>query len=213
MLLFSGLTEKELEQAKNWYDAFSEADKQTLDHVFSVFKDWAKEAADQDFIKWNMHPFFVGYAVGSTITDKENPNDIDILIATDVWISEKKAKGDEFPLYSPSMRKFAHDLGKDYEIEIKDDVSERYDNEVDCRIMVEINPKERQHKEIDLIYQYDVLSRARWEFNDKYASVPLFVIGDPTKNRQTKDTYRPGMGWSTSTLPMDVYSLNEARGR
>lgn len=204
--LFKGLSKTEYDNAASWYEKFTPVDKQNIEDVLDAFKRWTKstlsDGLDTCNASYRCYPFFVVYAIGSTITEKPDPTDIDLLAVTNVWVSEKE-------WCEPKISKFVKRLKASHAVSVDDMVTERYDHEVDCRVKLDIRPLKQPSKEIDLIYQYDILTRSRWEQNDEFDRIPLLAIGDSEKNDCTY--YVPGQDGGWALLPMTVYRITTQR--
>ena len=211
-MAFETLNPIEAVEAKQWYNKLDNPNKRNVGNVISIFKMWtnSEEPINPSSDKYGhqfdasyhgLIPYFVLYAVGSTITEKENPTDIDMLAITNVYLSMKNE------YLKPDINALIRGLTVERTVSVDDKVTERYDWETDCRIKIDIGHKDKEVKDIDLIYQWNVMSRDRWEHNDKYESLPLFQIGQPIQVHRASEY--TGMGWRSHDIPMETWRLKD----
>lgn len=197
----------------DWFKRLAKPEQQDISKVITTLDDWfnvrlAKPNNEfysesdvrraQEALK-NAR-FFALYAVGSVITDKPNPADTDLLLVTNHFISN--------PYSEPRFSDLVAKLRETYEVDVDDQVSDRYDRETDCRIKIDLQRKDKSAKPVDIIYQYDVLSPEHWEANDKFPSVPIMRAG--AENPCPEGAH--GL-MRVEHVPLDILRISEAAQR
>jgi hypothetical protein len=202
--IFKNLTQEELERANQWLRRLDLFDQRNIVHVISTLERWIhgeycqldgcrKENAIRD-LKTALEntTYFSIFAIASTVTEKPNPTDVDLMVVTNHWVNHFNQ-----PLISDLFRVFQ----ANYRVAIDDQCSERYDRDSECRLIMHIDPATTEWiKPVDLVYQYDVISEQRWLAHDKE---PLLIISRYGKSQEPFKLVR-------NPQP-DVFRLSEAK--
>lgn len=198
--LFKNLRKLELERARKWFQKLNIPDQKNISIILGDLENWinCKIDSNGNYINNNsfsesignknfINGFFTLYAIASSITTKLNPSDIDLMLVTDFFPNDCR-RPQEF-------KELIKAFTKNYNVDIDDKVSMRYDWESDARIKIDLDNVSLKCKSVDLIYQYDVLSEERWEFNDKFDRLPLFRFGESNGSLRESYDYTRGKGW------------------
>lgn len=202
--IFKNLTAEELEKANQWLKRLNCYDSRNISHVISTIDNWINgeycklEGWEKEFavrgIKSDLEStiYFSIFAFGSTVTGKPSPGDIDLMIVTNHWINHYQQ-----PLISDLFKAFQ----TNYNVGLDDKCSERYDRETECRIMMHVDPEVPGFvKDVDIVYQYDIVSEQRWLAHDKDPLLVISRFGRAQEPFALKRNPQP-----------EVYRLNEAK--
>lgn len=173
-------------QNNGWFKRLGRSEQRDIAYLVKTLQEWAwgdfARPKDKDgfstkryveelrTLAFNNFYFHALYAVGSVITDKKNPSDIDLLLVTNLFAN------DVFTV-QPKFSDLIAKLKKTHEVELDDDIGERYDNESECRVKIDLQRRGIMTLPVDLIYQFDIVSPKHWEANDKFPAVEIFSIG------------------------------------
>jgi len=168
--IFKNLSSEELRNATRWYNKFDSYDKKNISKILGTFDYWLngkivhdrgfynsieqKREAQMREAKRRIEgetDYQVIFAIGSTITDKKNPQDIDLLVVTNQYLNSITEDVKNCTLIK--------EFKKDYGINVLKEMPEEYDRHSDCRIKFELTNKNT--KPIDINYQFDIVSEGR----------------------------------------------------
>lgn len=222
---FRSLSPEEFKNVKNWFKKFKETDRSNLQNLLTIIDNWASgnmfNSKDWQFFEcqWDgatkrekykayvqSGNFFSLFAVGSSITSKKDPSDIDLLLITDM-------QDVTTTFVSPCFSMFMNALNESFVTEINGELCHKYFiAEKECRTKIDLMNKERKGKSIDIIFQYDIYNEARWHANDKFDSVILYRIGRERPTERIARIYIPGKGYACQEIPLKgFYRLSEMR--
>lgn len=196
----------------NWFRKLKEPEQKDVAQVVRTLHDWtnvklakpnrfnstndieyAKNYALENFY------FFSLYATGSIITSKQNPNDIDLLLVTNLFPNEVWS-------VEPKFKDLIAKLEETHNVEIDSEITNKYsDFGTEARLKLDIERKDEKCKPIDIVYQWDILSPKHWEKHDKVDAKKIFDVG--AKNPQGYDG-RLNIG--AKNIPLNLLRISQA---
>src|SRR3989344_3823043 len=191
----------------SWFQRLAAHDQEHLQNVINDLFSWTqghlttdlRERHNIEYLQtYALHNFFYFtlYSVGSVITEKTIPGDIDLLLVTNFFPNAMYIQ--------PKIDDLLTHLRKDHTIHVDSRIAKRYDYQSDARMKIDIDAQGK--KSIDLIYQWDVLSPKHWEANDRYAREHIFSIGslDP-------QGYNGRLSEGITEVPLSCTRISEAK--
>lgn len=179
--LFANLTDYELKRAQEWAAKLDHFDYYNSGQMADIFSTWFAGKDEKQHTEpavWKKavlsNKFFTLYAIGSSITDKKDPGDLDFLLATNHYFNTRNSS---MPLTSAVI----HTLSRQFDLRFEKEVCKRYASAEGSRVKLDLRPmRAMRGREIDVVVQYDLISEERWiQYGDRFDSIPLLRFGNP----------------------------------
>ncbi len=136
------------------FDRLEKGEQDNVNHIINILYKWANvEFAGppsheikhaKEYLMQEVY-YFALYGVGSAITNKPNPYDVDLLFITNKFPNDKTCKD------QPRFMDLVRMLEKEYIISINNNLEQVYDRESDARLKFGVDRK--GFKSVDIIYQ------------------------------------------------------------
>ena len=222
-----------------WYQRLAARDRLNLQKTFVNVSDWINQRGTDSQLGEHKYAmarqiYFAMYAIGGLARAEGPGKDLDLLLVTnhvlnDTW--EPPTLADLFNRLDPHFDIKASIAGETFEGDndghsfhrtlrteaekrgylLANHIGEGYDRETDCRMVLTLTPR-TTGRQIDLTYQWDIVSDEHWENHDKEPLIKIFRMGAANplgRKNNLDDKHIAGI----HQVPLDQYRLSRVETR